>query len=811
MRPRWALTWLACAVLTIGLSAVWARWPQAVGNAGSVVGAAIGLFGVMAVWAWRRGPRHGRSASGQVAEAAELLARLVRSQWEDEAVLRQLFDPAPLPVLWTDCPRPGVSDHRQLIGGPVTCRADAPEELAAAFRGLARRRLVALGPAGSGKTTLAVLLTLALLRDRDPDEPVPVLLSLASFDPARDSVRGWLRRRIAADYPALADVETFGPSAIGDLLADGRILPVLDGLDERPEPGRAEVLTALNDTLDPRAPLVLTCRTDDYTAAVADAGVLTGAAVITPAPVRPGDALALLRLATPPGPRQRSWDELAAHVGYRPAGPAARMLTNPLMVSLARSVYADAPGDPAELTDDRRFPDTPAVEHHLLDAYLPTLYGRARRRDPAGCPWGPRDAHRYFGYLAARLEAEGTYDFAWWRLYRWVPAASRPAPRALLWGLVAILLSVPLILPMLIWQAEATILETPELLLNVPLMVSPWVVALICVQLAGARLTDRTGNGVRRGVAVGVSAVCGGAAGCAVVYLLDCVLAGNPVGVEFVLRCLCWISFALLMVLLSAGEPTPPELPSQGTFTLRHWRRRLPSAAITVAVTAALGAATLQLYGVIETYDVEEANIWRSAVPFGLAFGAAVGIGQAALRWTRDTVSADDLTTAVSSVRADRLVAVVNAVLGAFLLAVSNAALDLFEARESPIVELARNVLFSLLSWGAIGMTLALVAHAWPHYTLARSVLAARGRLPWRLQAFLADAHRLGLLRRVGPLYQFRHARLQNHLAGAVVPPARTPPARNPGGPGPDGGAVAPVNPPGGSTGSTPAGVDIRA
>ncbi|MFI9307251.1 hypothetical protein [Streptomyces triculaminicus] len=61
-------------------------------------------------------------------------------------------------------------------------------------------------------------------------------------------------------------------------------------------------------------------------------------------------------------------------------------------------------------------------------------------------------------------------------------------------------------------------------------------------------------------------------------------------------------------------------------------------------------------------------------------------------------------------------------------------------------------------------------------YTVARLLLAARGKLPWRLQAFLADAHRLGMLRRIGPGYQFRHARLQQHLATHPgLPDPRTP------------------------------------
>ncbi|MFC5827192.1 hypothetical protein [Nonomuraea insulae] len=38
------------------------------------------------------------------------------------------------------------------------------------------------------------------------------------------------------------------------------------------------------------------------------------------------------------------------------------------------------------------------------------------------------------------------------------------------------------------------------------------------------------------------------------------------------------------------------------------------------------------------------------------------------------------------------------------------------------------------------------------------------------LLPFLDDMHRLGLLRTVGPVYQFRHAELQDHLAPAPSP-----------------------------------------
>ncbi|MFE1314784.1 hypothetical protein [Streptomyces sp. NPDC058755] len=218
------------------------------------------------------------------------------------------------------------------------------------------------------------------------------------------------------------------------------------------------------------------------------------------------------------------------------------------------------------------------------------------------------------------------------------------------------------------------------------------------------------------------------------------------------------------MVLISAGRPTPPQTPNQGAFTLPYWRRRLLHAAVTVAVAAGLGGATLHLYGVIELYGVADESTWKAAWPMGLGFGAVIGVGQAVLQWTRDTATVHDTTTPTSSIRADRLVDVLNGVLGAFLIAASSTALDTFEDGGVSI-GLLEVFTFGLLSCGGTGMTLALVAYAWPHYTLARCVLAARGRLPWQLQTFLADAHRLGLLRQVGPVSQFRHARLQNHLA----------------------------------------------
>ena len=82
---------------------------------------------------------------------------------------------------------------------------------------------------------------------------------------------------------------------------------------------------------------------------------------------------------------------------------------------------------------------------------------------------------------------------------------------------------------------------------------------------------------------------------------------------------------------------------------------------------------------------------------------------------------------------------------------------------------------FAFRSWIAVvvllpaALLLGLVAglvypQSWSS-SLAFAQLAASKRTPVRLVRFLEDAHRRSVLRTVGPVYQFRHARLQDRLA----------------------------------------------
>jgi hypothetical protein len=82
---------------------------------------------------------------------------------------------------------------------------------------------------------------------------------------------------------------------------------------------------------------------------------------------------------------------------------------------------------------------------------------------------------------------------------------------------------------------------------------------------------------------------------------------------------------------------------------------------------------------------------------------------------------------------------------------------------------IAAGVTTGIVVGAAVGAVFGSVSNftfsAWPTYLMARIGLVLRRRLPWQFMGFLADAHRRGVLRQVGAVYQFRHVELQHRLA----------------------------------------------
>jgi len=76
-----------------------------------------------------------------------------------------------------------------------------------------------------------------LLDTRTQDEPVPVLVSIAGWDTStHPRLQDWMAARLGQDYPGLR-APGLGDAMPRCLAELGHVLPILDGLDELPQPG----------------------------------------------------------------------------------------------------------------------------------------------------------------------------------------------------------------------------------------------------------------------------------------------------------------------------------------------------------------------------------------------------------------------------------------------------------------------------------------------------------------------------------------------------------------------------------------------
>ena len=136
-------------------------------------------------------------------------------------------------------------------------------------------RLLILGGPGAGKSVLAVRLVRDLLSARQPGDQVPVLFTLSSWDPGRQRLPDWMIARLVQDYTGLRAMITSATgrkeSVAAALVDGGRILPVLDGLDQIGPGLRAEAIAAIN-RLGSEIPLVVTSREAEYRQAADESG-----------------------------------------------------------------------------------------------------------------------------------------------------------------------------------------------------------------------------------------------------------------------------------------------------------------------------------------------------------------------------------------------------------------------------------------------------------------------------------------------------------------------------------------------------------
>jgi hypothetical protein len=308
------------------------------------------------------------------------------------------------------------------------------------YQSLSPGRLVLLGEPGAGKTVLMIELLIQLLEQRRHDAalPVAVLVSAAAYDTSL----GW--EQWLAGHLALR----FGTSATmaARLVRDGRLLPLVDGLDEMDlaasQPDRAGVLVAaLNAWMRDRerAPVVVACRRHEYQAL---ARGIDRAARVEMIPLSGDEVAGYLREQFLDASEELRWEPVLAALRADPAGPLVAQLATPWRLTLALTAFRDD-GDPAGLLPTA--PDMTAeaaaeyagrVDRQLLSRYVPAAVGLhdLDRR------YRPGDVEQWLTALADGLAWQASHDLSatdirldqWWKpTGRWATRLGHTAVVAL--------------------------------------------------------------------------------------------------------------------------------------------------------------------------------------------------------------------------------------------------------------------------------------------------------------------------------------------------------------------------------------------
>ncbi|WP_194926885.1 NACHT domain-containing protein [Catenulispora pinisilvae] len=684
----------------------------------------------------------GSFSAGRIGELIEELAQAVDRRWHDEENLRRIQDPVPLPVRYGTAAE-DLIDHwetiRRLPAGEHAAPLDLSgtlDQLAGVYERVPSRRLVVLGRAGSGKTILALRFVLDRLARRAPGTPVPVLFSLGSWDPSDVPLKSWLISRLIRDHPGLAAADRDGRTLAAVLVDAQLILPVLDGFDELADGLHRIALRKLS--ADPLMPMMLTSRIEEYRDAVVGTRGLSGAAAVEVRDLTLDDLDGYLpRTSAKETSDSRSGSDAAVgttkwqHVlatlrdsgvnsangnnginGNNSANQAganlAAVLTTPLMVALARAVYSeDHDKFPTDLMDPLKFASVAALEEHFLGGFLRTVYEQpadGRRPGSAG-RWTAQQAEGWLRFIAEHLRRLETGDLAWWQLAATMRRRSRALLIAGLGGLIFGLVTG---------------------IGNIP------------IDLVA---TDHgLGFALKRGLAVG---------------LLHGLAAGLMFGTAH-----------FVADRRTALKPLPVRL---RRFGGPRWFREKMAArlgwGIGFGASAALGIVLVDqvLLPDLHLDDGMDGSLSASLLIFPTEIGLGAGLAFALVAVLEAPIDIKAAGSPSDLLRASRKNVAVHLLVWALVIGPEAGIVAGFLTGPVRAVEIG--VVFGIESALGAGVGYGLSLTAWGQWVaVARIWLPLNGALPWRLVAFLDDGCRRGVLRQSGAVYQFRHARLREHL-----------------------------------------------
>jgi hypothetical protein len=248
---------------------------------------------------------------------------------------------------------------------------------------------------------------------------VPVLLNAASWDPVLTTLDAWILQAISSVY------YNRRPEIPAELLRNGLLIPILDGIDEIPDEARRSAIRAINKAVVLDRPIVITCREAEFDDLIEGGSPsLRSASVLTVQPVAPSDVASYFNgFEWPSG---GDWTGVLQRIKNR-QDPLAEALSTPLMVHFARIVFQRLEGRPGELLDRDRFDSRHTIEDYLTDKLVEAAYRPTSGDDPAALDRASRSLvyiakhlHRYrevggeagaaFGKLLAKITTERSLE-----------------------------------------------------------------------------------------------------------------------------------------------------------------------------------------------------------------------------------------------------------------------------------------------------------------------------------------------------------------------------------------------------------------
>jgi len=270
------------------------------------------------------------------------------------------------------------------------------------------------------------------------------LVTAHDWNPASESVAGWLARELRATYVLFSG--SAGASSAAVLISTGRISVIIDGLDEIAEDMRPVALQALSQQAAFR--IVILSRTAEMASAASQLGILQGAAAIELQPVRPAEAVSYLE-RTQLDPPPEGWNELIDELRSNPTNPLSIALDKPLTLTLLRDTCQSGDDLREFLEFCNRLNEAPAdqavteITDYLLDR---ALYAAYARRPGQPLPRYDLDrAHNALAMIAARMNQDGSRDLEWWTLSAWVSPKQRAIALVIAWVVKFGLAVVPIV------------------------------------------------------------------------------------------------------------------------------------------------------------------------------------------------------------------------------------------------------------------------------------------------------------------------------------------------------------------------------